>query len=101
MRWLCLFLLLSLAAGADEGTLVREGIPPIPEAVAERLRQYSETRSANLCDWDPTSGGVIILITAAGGAFGALLAMTEIQAVVKSFFEGSDSGGLASYTAVE
>ncbi|MCA9127636.1 MAG: gluconate permease [Planctomycetales bacterium] len=40
------------------------------------------------------SGGVIILITAAGGAFGALLAMTEIQAVVKSFFEGSDSGGL-------
>ncbi|MCA9790496.1 MAG: S9 family peptidase [Candidatus Eremiobacteraeota bacterium] len=61
MRWLCLFLLLSLAAGADEGTLVREGIPPIPEAVAERLRQYSETRSANLCDWDPTSGGVIIL----------------------------------------
>ncbi|HBE69089.1 MAG TPA: hypothetical protein DDW52_13145 [Planctomycetaceae bacterium] len=40
------------------------------------------------------SGGVIILITAAGGAFGALLAMTEIQNVVKSFFEGQDSGGL-------
>lgn len=40
------------------------------------------------------SGGVIILITAAGGAFGALLAMTEIQLVVKSFFEGQDSGGL-------
>ncbi len=40
------------------------------------------------------SGGVIILITAAGGAFGALLAMTEIQNVVKSWFEGNDSGGL-------
>lgn len=40
------------------------------------------------------SGGVIILITAAGGAFGALLAMTEIQVVVKSLFEGSESGGM-------
>lgn len=36
------------------------------------------------------SGGVIILITAAGGAFGNLLAMTEIQSVVESLF--SDSG---------
>lgn len=40
------------------------------------------------------SGGVIILITAAGGAFGALLAMTEIQVVVKSLFEGNAQGGL-------
>ncbi len=40
------------------------------------------------------SGGVIILITAAGGAFGALLAMTEIQNVIEAWFAGSDSGGL-------
>ncbi|MGE0494581.1 MAG: alpha/beta fold hydrolase [Vulcanimicrobiota bacterium] len=61
MRWLCLFLLLTLAAVADDGNLVREGIPPIPDQVAQRLRQYSETRSASLCDWDPTAGGVIVL----------------------------------------
>ena len=40
------------------------------------------------------SGGVIILITAAGGAFGSLLAMTEIQNVIEAWFEGSSSGGL-------
>ncbi len=40
------------------------------------------------------SGGVIILITAAGGAFGALLSMTEIQNVIEAFFEGNQSGGL-------
>jgi GntP family gluconate:H+ symporter len=40
------------------------------------------------------SGGVIILITAAGGAFGSLLAMTEIQNVIEAWFAGSDSGGL-------
>ncbi len=40
------------------------------------------------------SGGVIILITAAGGAFGSLLAMTEIQRVIESLFEGNRSGGL-------
>ncbi len=40
------------------------------------------------------SGGVIILITAAGGAFGALLAMTEIQKVIEAWFAGSESGGV-------
>lgn len=32
------------------------------------------------------SGGLIILITAAGGAFGALLAMTQVQDLVKEYF---------------
>ncbi|MCA9132144.1 MAG: gluconate permease [Planctomycetales bacterium] len=40
------------------------------------------------------SGGVIILITAAGGAFGALLAMTEIQKGIEGLFQDSQSGGL-------
>lgn len=40
------------------------------------------------------SGGVIILITAAGGAFGGLLGMTEIQDVVKSLFENNSQGGM-------
>jgi GntP family gluconate:H+ symporter len=40
------------------------------------------------------SGGVIILITAAGGAFGGLLAMTEIQNVIESLFKNNQSGGL-------
>jgi GntP family gluconate:H+ symporter len=40
------------------------------------------------------SGGVIILITAAGGAFGSLLAMTEIQKVIEAWFAGRESSGL-------
>lgn len=40
------------------------------------------------------SGGVIILITAAGGAFGSLLAMTEIQKVIEAWFAGGESSGL-------
>jgi gluconate:H+ symporter, GntP family len=41
------------------------------------------------------SGGVIILITSAGGAFGNLLAMADIQSVVESLFVGlqKDYGG--------
>ncbi|MBX3422698.1 MAG: hypothetical protein KF752_14180 [Pirellulaceae bacterium] len=56
------------------------------------LRQLSEHSEDALL-----SGGVIILITAAGGAFGNLLAMTEIQvAVEKVFASGSEQqGGLA------
>ncbi len=52
----------------------------------EELAAYSEEALL--------SGGVIILITAAGGAFGALLAMTEIQNVVQSVFAGKEQGGL-------
>ncbi len=40
------------------------------------------------------SGGVIILITAAGGAFGLLLGMSQIQVVVQSFFTSTQSSGL-------
>lgn len=40
------------------------------------------------------SGGVIILITAAGGAFGSLLAMTEIQKVIEAWFAEREGGGL-------
>jgi GntP family gluconate:H+ symporter len=46
------------------------------------------------------SGGVIILITAAGGAFGALLAMTEIQNVVQGFFTSEDGSSTSSGLAV-
>lgn len=41
------------------------------------------------------SGGVIILITAAGGAFGAMLGDTNISETIKQFFSGSDVSGIA------
>ncbi len=59
-----------------------------------RIQGHSLTELAEHVEDALLSGGVIILITAAGGAFGALLAMTEIQRVVASYFGGSDSGGI-------
>lgn len=59
-----------------------------------RVQGHSLSKLADHVEDALLSGGVIILITAAGGAFGAMLAMTEIQNVVKSWFEGSNSGGL-------
>jgi GntP family gluconate:H+ symporter len=41
------------------------------------------------------SGGVIILITAAGGAFGAMLQDTNISETIKDFFTGSGASGIA------
>ncbi len=40
------------------------------------------------------SGGVIILITAAGGAFGLLLGMSQIQVVVQTLFSSAEGSGL-------
>ncbi|MEM1226050.1 MAG: SLC13 family permease [Planctomycetota bacterium] len=41
------------------------------------------------------SGGVIILITAAGGAFGAMLSSTGISDTIQSAFSGRDVAGIA------
>ncbi|MEM9825968.1 MAG: SLC13 family permease [Planctomycetota bacterium] len=40
------------------------------------------------------SGGIIILITAAGGAFGAMLAQTNISDTIRDAFEDSTGSGL-------
>ena len=40
------------------------------------------------------SGGVIILITAAGGAFGAMLRATEISDTIKDYFVDSAASGI-------
>ncbi|MEO2016819.1 MAG: SLC13 family permease [Fuerstiella sp.] len=42
------------------------------------------------------SGGLVILITAAGGAFGAMLKVTGIAADIQAAFEGSGAVGLVS-----
>ena len=44
----------------ERGNLVIEGVPEIPDAVFERLRQYSNTRSASLEGWHPSGDGIII-----------------------------------------
>ncbi|MGI9473564.1 MAG: GntP family permease [Rubripirellula sp.] len=41
------------------------------------------------------SGGVIILITAAGGAFGAMLQDTNISGTIKDYFSGAGASGVA------
>lgn len=41
-------------------TLVVEGIPPIPTSLAERVRRYTEYRSAGLADWHPTRREMLV-----------------------------------------
>jgi H+/gluconate symporter-like permease len=42
------------------------------------------------------SGGLVILITAAGGAFGAMLKVTNVAADIKMMFEGSEAVGMTT-----
>lgn len=37
-----------------------ENVPPIPENVGERVRQYMQARSAFFCDWHPGGEGMLI-----------------------------------------
>lgn len=56
--------LLALPASAverrEQGSLVIEGVPPIPAALADRMLQYLNTRSASAWDWDPAGQGLLI-----------------------------------------
>ncbi|MFQ6105374.1 MAG: S9 family peptidase [Candidatus Glassbacteria bacterium] len=44
----------------EEGNLVIEGIPDIPQQVVDRMLQYQNVRSAYLYDWDPSGEGMLI-----------------------------------------
>ncbi len=58
-----------------------------------RQRQMSRSELAQLVETSLMSGGVIILITAAGGAFGAMLKVAQIGDAIQALFEGSQGGG--------
>jgi dipeptidyl aminopeptidase/acylaminoacyl peptidase len=44
----------------EEGALVIEGVPDIPDRIVERMRQYQNTRTAAFQDWDPARKGMLI-----------------------------------------
>jgi dipeptidyl aminopeptidase/acylaminoacyl peptidase len=46
-----------IAPGAN---LVAEGIPEVPASLADEVRRYNESRSANLVDWHPTRRELLI-----------------------------------------
>jgi dipeptidyl aminopeptidase/acylaminoacyl peptidase len=59
---------ISLSAYSQQkeiGNLVAEGIPEIPPALAERMNQYQNTRSAGFLDWHP-SGSYMLMTTRFG-----------------------------------
>ena len=45
---------------SERGNLVIEDIPEIPGRIVERMLQYLNTRSANIHDWHPDTGGMLV-----------------------------------------
>ena len=61
-----------------------------------RLRSPSGDEFSAALETALLSGGLVILITAAGGAFGSMLKLTGIAGDIQSLFEGSGAVGLVS-----
>ncbi|MBL8629983.1 MAG: S9 family peptidase [Rhodospirillaceae bacterium] len=55
------------AGRIERGPLVTENIPITPPALADRLRQYANTRSAGVADWRP-DGAALLIATRFGEA---------------------------------
>lgn len=61
--------------------------------VLYRKRRFSKAQMSKVVEESLMSGGVIILITAAGGAFGAMLKAAEIGPAIQSMFAGQEAHG--------
>lgn len=59
-----------------------------------KKRQLSRAALAQLVETSLMSGGVIILITAGGGAFGAMLKEAQVGTAIQSLFAGAGGSGV-------
>ena len=59
-----------------------------------RQRQLSRSEAAAAVETALMSGGVIILITAGGGAFGDMLKVAQVGEAIRTLFAGSGSAGI-------
>ncbi len=75
--------------------LVVEGVPPIPSALAETLRRYTESRAALLADWHPQRREILIRTRFADTAQVHSVAFPGGDRQQKTFF--ADTVGAASY----
>jgi dipeptidyl aminopeptidase/acylaminoacyl peptidase len=121
-------LLLSLTAAAKEtpatdsvavvepgANLVVEGVPAIPQSLADALRPYTEFRAASICDWHPVRSELLVstdfaetmqlhVVKSAGGARTQLTFFKEpvgeasFQPTKGDYFVfARDSGGNENY----
>ena len=61
-----------------------------------RLRKPTGDEFSSALETALLSGGLVILITAAGGAFGSMLKLTGVAGDIQALFEGSGAVGLVS-----
>ncbi|MEM9646526.1 MAG: Gnt-II system L-idonate transporter, partial [Planctomycetota bacterium] len=61
----------------------------------KRVRKLSWRDLGSEVEESLMSGGVIILITAAGGAFGAMLTDTQVSDSIRDMFTGSETTGIS------
>ncbi|MBL9090075.1 MAG: GntP family permease, partial [Planctomycetaceae bacterium] len=62
--------------------------------VLKRQRKYTAVKLAGVMESSLMSAGVIILITSAGGAFGAMLTEADIKRAIEGMFLGSRVSGM-------
>lgn len=55
--------------------LITDGLPPVPQALAEQVGRYTESRNAGLFDWHPTRREVLI-----GTRFGQTTQVHQVKA---------------------
>ncbi|MDR7296519.1 dipeptidyl aminopeptidase/acylaminoacyl peptidase [Pelomonas aquatica] len=85
------------AVVAPNANLVAQGIPPVPQSLADAIGRYNDFRGHAFADWHPTQREMLVLHRKAGANTVQLFRVASPLAEGEQLTDGADPVGRASY----
>ncbi|MDM4767080.1 prolyl oligopeptidase family serine peptidase [Pelomonas sp. SE-A7] len=82
---------------APNANLVVQGIPPVPQSLAESVNAYGDFRGHGFVDWHPSKREMLIAHRKAGGNTSQLFRLAGPMAELEQLTDANDPVGGASY----
>jgi dipeptidyl aminopeptidase/acylaminoacyl peptidase len=85
------------AVVTPNANLVVQGIPPVPQSLADAIGRYNDFRGHSFADWHPTQREMLVLHRKAGANTAQLFRIESPLAEGQQLTDGADPVGRASY----
>ncbi|KQY79436.1 prolyl oligopeptidase family serine peptidase [Pelomonas sp. Root1444] len=85
------------AVVVPNANLVAQGIPPVPQSLADAIGRYNDFRGHAFADWHPTQREMLVLHRKAGANTVQLFRVASPLAEGEQLTDGADPVGRASY----
>ena len=82
---------------APNANLVVQGIPPVPQSLADAIGRYNDFRGHGFFDWHPTQREMLVSHRKAGASTAQLFRVTTPLSEGQQLTDGVEPVGRASY----